>query len=269
MRRILAHERLTAEEGSPGSWLYILHGVFGAGRNWTTVARRLVRERPDWGVLLVDLRGHGASQGMPPPHTVDAAAEDLFALAELLGDAPDAVLGHSFGGKVALAYAARGPVGLRQVWVIDSTPASRLPGGSAWRMLELVRNLPPTFHARDELVGALEREGFARPVAQWMATNLERRDGGLAWRFDPEVMEELLLDFFRTDLWSVVERPPKGLALHFVKATESSVLTPEDIARIERAGNAVAYDEVAGSHWLNAENPDALVGLLSAGLPQG
>jgi pimeloyl-ACP methyl ester carboxylesterase len=267
MGQVLSHERVTVEGAKPSSWLYMLHGIFGAGRNWSSLAKRLTRERPDWGVVLVDLRQHGASQGFVPPHTLGAAANDLAVLADETGLQPAAILGHSFGGKVALAFAGTRPRGLKQLWVVDSTPAAREPDGSAWRMLEIIRRMPRVFASRDELIAALEREGFAKPVAQWMATNLERRNGELGWRFDPDSMEALIRDFFRTDLWHLVERPPADLTLNFVKATESRILTPEDVARIRDAGDAVAYHEIEGGHWLNTDNPGALVKLLSTGLP--
>src|SRR5687768_4212315 len=85
--------------------LYVLHGIFGAGRNWASIARKLVRTRRDWSVRLIDLRQHGASQGFPAPHTLSAAAADVDYLARELNEQPAAVLGHSFGGKVALMYA--------------------------------------------------------------------------------------------------------------------------------------------------------------------
>jgi pimeloyl-ACP methyl ester carboxylesterase len=265
---LLAHARVSAPGAEPGSWLYVLHGIFGAGRNWASVARRIVRARPDWGALLIDLRQHGASQGFAPPHTVAAAAADLARLAESVAPAA-AVLGHSFGGKVALAYAAAAPAGLRQVWVVDSTPAAREPAGSAWRMLEVVEALPDAFASRDELIAALERAGFARPVAQWMATNLEHRDGVLRWRFDLDAMRQLMLDFFRTDLWRVLEQPPPGVDIHIVKASESSVLGPEAVRRIERLRDGVRLHHVDGGHWLNADNPEALVERIAQALPRG
>lgn len=285
MNPVLAHERVTADTAEPDRWLYVLHGIFGAGRNWGSVARRVVRARPDWGVLLVDLRQHGASQGFAAPHTIDAAISDLAVLASTEMPAA-AVLGHSFGGKVALAFAATRPEGLRQVWIVDSTPEAREPGGTAWRMLEVVRGLPDAFASRDELVDVLEAAGFARPVGQWMATNLVPVDGALSWRFDLSALEELMLDFFPLDLWDVIEQPPPGVAIHVVKASESSVLSPAAIRRVEAAGAAltgtadsrdgepgpqtnrvVTLHEVAGGHWLNADNPAALVDLLVAQLP--
>jgi esterase len=268
---VLAHDRVVGGDAEPGRWLYVLHGIFGAGRNWSSIARRIVSARPDWGALLVDLRQHGASQGFPPPHTLTSAAADLAGLAEETEAPPHALLAHSFGGKVALAYAATAPADLEQLWIVDSTPSARAPGGSAWHMLQTVRSLPPTFPTRDTLIDALEREGVARPVAQWMATNLERTESGMRWRFEVDAMAALLRSFFQTDLWPVVEAPPDGLSVHFVKASESSVLGAEAVARLERAAQDkdVALHVVKGGHWLNADNPEALIELLVESLPRG
>lgn len=250
-----------ADGHSPERWMAVLHGIYGAGRNWRSVARELVGERPDWGAVLVDLRQHGDSLGFRPPHTLERAAADLDTIAV----APvRAVLGHSFGGKVALLRGRDDP-GIRQVWVVDSTPEAREPEGSAWSMLETLRRLPRRFDDRDAAVAALVSERVDRPVALWMTANLERTDGGYAWRIDLDDMEALLLDFFRTDLWEIVEAPRDGLEIHFVRATRSPVLGMDALTRIRDAGIAtgrVFVHDVTGGHWLNADNPDALVDLI-------
>jgi pimeloyl-ACP methyl ester carboxylesterase len=254
----------------PRSWLLVLHGFFGAGRNWATVARGLTTARPDWGAVLADLRLHGGSQGFPPPHTLKSCADDLAGLAGALDVPVGAVLGHSFGGKVALAYLARRPAGLRQVWVVDADPSAAPPQGSAWQMLRTVRGLPPVFRARDELVEALARRGVDRRTADWMATNLERTGDGYRWRLDFEGLEALLQDFFRTDLWAVIEDAPPDVGVHVVKAMQSNVISDASVARLEAIGRAagrVFVDQIPGGHWLNADNPDAVTRLLAAHLP--
>jgi esterase len=270
MGNVLHHERVTAGT-EPQQWIWVLHGIYGAGRNWASVLRRVVRSRPEWGALLVDLRQHGASQAFPPPHTVDAAAVDLVALADAVGVPPAAVLGHSFGGKIALLFAgldAPATQALRQVWVIDSTPESREPAGSAWTMLNLLRSMPPRFRTRAELVDALESHGVQRGVAQWMATNLEACPSGYRWRFDLDAMEALLLSFFETEAWNVIESPPAGLDVHVVKAEDSGVLAGAALARVGAAAAAgTLLHRVAGGHWVNAENPGAIEELLIARLP--
>jgi esterase len=269
---ILHHERIATPGSEPGRWMLLLHGIFGAGRNWSTVARRLVGKRADWGVVLVDLRQHAASQGFPRPHSLAAAAADLHELVSAEGVDASALLGHSFGGKVGLVYAKEPARPLTQLWVVDSTPDAREPSGSAWGMLQVLRRVPDSFEDREAAVRALEEQGVAGPTAQWMTTNLVRGDHGrLRWRISIDDMEELLLDFFRTDAWDVVESPPQGLVLHFVKAEESSVLSEEACRRIgeaEKRTGRVHLHRVEGGHWLNADNPDALVALLSAELPR-
>lgn len=250
----------------------VLHGIYGRGRNWTTLARQLAGIRPDWASLLVDLRLHGASPDFEPPHTVAAAAADLVVLEDETRREAAAVLGHSFGGKVALVHAAGGHDHLSQVWIIDSTPEAREPRGSAWRVLETVRGLPAAFPSRAAASEGIVAAGYSRAVAAWLASNLRFDHGRYVWRLDFEAMEALLRDFFRVDLWDVVEAPPAGTVLHFVKANDSTVLSEEGCARIEEARQRhgqVFLHRVDGGHWLHVDNPEAILRLLATHLPGG
>lgn len=187
---------------------------------------------------------------------------DLSKVVTARGLEAPSVLGHSFGGKVALTYAAQADPAPPSVWVIDSTPDVREPAGSAWEMLAVLRRNPGPFDGRGTVIAAIESEGFATPVAQWMSTNVEATpDGKWRWRLDPDQMEALLLSFFETDAWGAVEDPPPGTHIHFVKASESSILDMGARARIQAAamrhGQAHLHI-VEGGHWLNADNPEGL-----------
>ena len=67
-------------------------------------------DRP-WRMLMVDQRNHGASSALAlhPPHSVEASAGDLADLVDtqLGGRVPDAMLGHSLGGKTVLEFLRR------------------------------------------------------------------------------------------------------------------------------------------------------------------
>jgi pimeloyl-ACP methyl ester carboxylesterase len=264
-RPVLHHDLIVASGASPDRWMLLLPGIYGAGRNWQSIARAFVRERTDWGVVTVDLRQHGRSPRFQPPHTVQACADDLFELERSLALESEAVLGHSFGGKVALLYAREAP-GLGRAWIVDSTPDARPPSGSAWRMLRVLRLHSEPFPDRAAVIAAVESEGFDDSVAQWMSTNAVPGEDGLTWRIDPDDMEELLRDFFRTDVWSVVENPPPNVTVHMVRATRSSVMDDEAAERVRGAAaltGRVYLHEVEGGHWLNADNPEALHSLLT------
>lgn len=266
--------RSDPEDERDRSWLWMLHGIYGAGRNWRTVAEELSERRSDWGCLLVDLRLHGDSPDMEPPHTLEACAGDVERLASSLDRGPRALLGHSFGAKVALRFLQdAAPAGRRppeQVWVVDAPPGTDGRRGSADRMLRTVRSLPEPFGSREEAVTLLAEHGFERPVARWMATNLELTDGEYRWRLDWDAMEELLEDFFRHDFWGVVEDPPPATEIHVLKAEGSPALDEDDCHRVERAGartGRVWLHRLRGGHWLNADDPEAVTQLLARRLP--
>jgi pimeloyl-ACP methyl ester carboxylesterase len=257
--------KVMAEGGAPRSWHLFLHGILGSGANWRTIARRLVAERPEWGALLVDLRMHGRSQGAPPPHTLDAAADDLVRLVAASDLRITGVVGHSFGGKVALAL--RGKLELAETWVLDSTPGARpepkSDPDSAEHVLEALYRLPPAFPDRAAFVAAMTGAGFSRALADWLAMNLEPADGaGYRLRLDLDAIGDLLTDYYRRDLWSALESGPG--AMHLVVAQRSRAL--DDADRRRAASLPIALHTIDAGHWLHMEAPDALVALLSAEL---
>ena len=270
-----AHRVVRSETrgGHPVGRLYLLHGFFGSGRNWSAIARGVVRARPDWEAVLVDLRLHGESSGAQPPHTVQASGADVARLAASLppSGGPSAVLGHSFGGKVALSSIELIDPSCSQTWVIDSTPSAGTTAAGAQSMMRLLTEIPGPFESRRAGADAVEHGGFPRFVAEWMATNLVSAGDGYVWRFDMGELHALLADFFRTDLWKQVENPPESCEVRFVRATRNSILSESDASRIERLhseGHLVQLDTLEGGHWLNMDNPDGLINLIRAGLPR-
>lgn len=256
---ILAHQAVQ-QEGARGT-AYVLHGVLGSGNNFRSFVLRLTRERPEWRFVLVDLRHHGRSVGAEPPNTIEACVQDLLELSGALGTLPEIVIGHSFGGKVALAYArhlsrvesipgAAPDVGnhlesipdggkarvesipdietaraaLQQVWALDSNPGAQKPGpdNQVLRVMAALRATSGPFPTRQAAVDALTMgRGLSTGLAQWLVTNLERRGDELVWRYDLDAIEELLEDYFREDLWDYLEAA-RGAPEHHLLVAERS-----------------------------------------------
>jgi len=255
--------------------LLMLHGIYGRGRNWLAVARTLVERRPDWCCWLADMRHHGDAHPGADGGTLDALAGDIEAWGAAQGVTPDAVLGHSFGGKVALAYDARQAARPLQTWVIDSTPEAKSPSGSAWDMLGIVRNLPQVFRSRQDAIAGIEAGGFSTEVAQWMSTNLVHDADAFRWRLDFDVMEHLLHEFFQTSLWPVLDPGAASHDIHVLKASQSSVISADAVARLESLEAAsgpgrarVHLHHREGGHWIHAESPAVVVELLAEWLPR-
>jgi pimeloyl-ACP methyl ester carboxylesterase len=272
------HSIVTGGDPAPACWMLVLHGIYGSGANWRTFARQLGARRPDWGLVLVDLRQHGQSQGAPGPHTVTAAARDLAALDTLLkeqGRVVRAVCGHSFGGKVALEYRAPAGSELAQTWVIDASPGARPealsdPHNTVARVLAMLDELPGRFTDRDDFIRQVEDRGLARPLGQWLAMNLVRQDGAYVSRLDLASMRALLTDYYGLDSWPALESGAGEV--HMVIAGKSSAVSPEDRARLDELGRASASVTVTyipeSGHWVHIEAPDALLDMVAAGLPR-
>jgi len=271
----LHHERIARSDQAPTRWLVLTHGIYGAGSNWRSIARKLTEQRREWGVVLVDLRGHGRSESGEPPHTIAACAEDVRALIATLGDV-HAIAGHSFGGKVALA--TRRLLELDQTWVLDASPsARRVPGAppaegsghgetTVLRVLELMERGPRTWDRREDFIAAVTGEGHEVGLAQWLAMSLvPDGTGKLVLRFDLAALREMIGDYHATDLWEVLEAP--GGDVEIVVAERSPTLSAADRGRLAAAPAHVHVHYVTAGHWLHIDAPAAVVDLLAARLP--
>jgi pimeloyl-ACP methyl ester carboxylesterase len=248
--------------------MLFLHGIFGSGANWRAFARRWVESNPAWGAVLVDLRQHGLSQGFPGPHTVQAAAEDLLGLEGVEG-----ALGHSFGGKVALAYVAARRGDLEVAHILDVMPGVRTTGRgseSTLQVMTLLESSPPVLPTREALVDRVVEAGLGRDLGQWLAMNLVREpDGTYRLRLEVPTLRALLEDHLRLDLWPVVEAPPGRVQLRFVLGGKSTQFNEAERARLEavcaRLPDRVHMDVLPGAgHWVHVDDPEGLFRVVSS-----
>lgn len=264
-----AYQIEAAPGATPTHTAFLLHGILGSRRNWRTMARTLVRAHPDWQVVLVDLRCHGDSKAPPPPHTLAACAEDLRYLADEVAD-PSVIIGHSFGGKVAMTYAREHGEGLEECWVLDATPEAGYPAADVdnevLEVLETLEQIVMPLEEREDVIDILEGKGFSTMLARWMTTNLEAGPhGGFVWRFDLDGVRELLGSYYTEDLMPFLAAP--GCDVHIVRAGRSNRWTPELVHTLETMSSRVHTQEIANAgHWLHVDAPKVVASLLGDAL---
>lgn len=249
----------------------LLHGALGSGNNLRSLAVKLAKLRPEYRFCLVDLRHHGESQGAPPPNTLEACARDLDELERQLGTHADVIAGHSFGGKTALMHAQLFPGRARQVWVLDSNPGSQVPTSEneVLRVLETVRRTTTPAPDRQQVIAQLMEQGLSSGTSNWLATNLQRSDEGFVWRFNLDAIHELMLDYFRVDLWPLLEERSEQADFRVVVAERSDRWAPDNRTRVQElaARTAVKLHVVPNAgHWLHVDNPAFLLELISGNL---
>lgn len=260
----IAHVR--APGAVPRETALFLHGILGSGSNLRSLAQALVQASPHVQATLVDLRLHGRSKGVAAPHDVRACATDLTRLAAQLALPVTAVLGHSFGGKVALAYHESAP-GLERLVLLDSYPGvrpDRAGSEETMAVIAMLARLPRQYARREQFIEQVHAEGHSRMVADWLAMNLARTTDGFVLDVDLPGIEALLDSYFSLDLWPVLER--SSARVDVVIGGRSRVWNEDDRSSIEalaaRKPNLHVHVLPEAGHWVHVDGAEALRNLL-------
>jgi len=191
--------------------LLAIHGLTGHGRRWQTLA---TRHLPEIAVAAPDLIGHGRSS-WAAPWTFEANVGALVALLEDQADGPVVVVGHSFGGAVAMHLAAARPDLVAGLVLLD--PAVGLDG--EW-MREIAESMlaSPDYPDREEA----RTEKFTGSWADVEPAELDRDldehlialpGGRFGWRICVPAMMA-----YWSELARDVVLPPSGIPTTLVRA---------------------------------------------------
>jgi pimeloyl-ACP methyl ester carboxylesterase len=263
-------ERLaTRTVGDAGPHVVFVHGLFGQGKNWTTIAKGLAdRHR----VTLLDLPNHGHS---PWTETVDYVDMAELVAAELASyDEPVTLVGHSMGGKVSMTLALRRPELVRALVVVDIAPVEYpVSGGrtddpdeeaspfadyiAAMKAMDL-----GALQRREEADAALRAAVPSRMVRSFLLQSLVREglgaDGTWRWRLNLDLLErdlERLRGF---------PDPPPGARYDgpvlWVAGADSHYVLPEDRDRMVELFPATRLVRIKNAgHWVHSEQPEVFL----------
>jgi len=248
--------------------LILVHGGLDHCRNWDAIAREL---QPHFHVVAPDLRGHGDSEwAKGSSYSLADHVYDLSRLIRFAGLQDAAIVGHSMGGMVALAYAGTYPARVSRLGVLDGVflaGSRRTPiheQMSRWidQLDRIGEREPSAFRTIEEASQRLSARNKRLTPAQ--ALHLARHgvrqsaDGLYRWKFDHHLRARapyrLLPDDY-TGLWSRIDcstllmwgdesylSDPTGLLPHFKRA---------EMVKIAGAG-----------HWLHHDRLDEVLASL-------
>jgi pimeloyl-ACP methyl ester carboxylesterase len=238
----------TILHGAPTSEppLLIAHGLFGSGRNWGVIAKRLSDTRQ---VIAVDMRNHWASF-WADDHSYTALAEDLAQVIQAFGTEAD-VLGHSMGGKAAMVLALTQPALVRRLIVADIAPAAYAHSQShliaAMGGVDLSR-----VTARGDAEAQLRQTVEDPTVRAFLLQSLDVK--AKTWRLNLDV-----LDAQMDAITGWPGTSGEGVApTLFLLGGDSDYMTPEGRAAAKTLFPGARFAKIPGAgHWLHAEKPRA------------
>jgi esterase len=254
----MAAVQLAASEYGSGPPVAILHGLFGSGRNWRSIAQQLAARHR---VLTFDLRNHGVS-GWAERMSYTDMVEDLRASLRARDIGHAVLLGHSMGGKVAMLTALLHPGEIDRLVVVDIAPAPNPPTLLAYvktmRAVDL-RGITRRGEADARLVHAIPDSAERAFLLQ----NLVIDDGHARWRLNLETIEREFSEIVGfPDL--PVNTAYRGPTL-FVAGARSDHIRPEHEPGIRRLFPQAQITRIEGAgHWVHAEQPRAFLRAVEA-----
>jgi esterase len=229
--------------------LLIVHGLFGSGRNWGAIAKRMGQTRA---VYAVDMRNHAGSP-WADSHGYDDLAADLAGVIARMDGPPD-VLGHSMGGKAAMMLALTRPAMVKRLLIADIAPVAYTHSQNhliaAMRALDLSQ-VTTRGDADAALRGAVPDDA----TRAFLLQSLELRDGA-RWMLNLDVLER---EMGRITGWPDVGGQFDGPAL-FLSGARSDYVRSEHRAGIKALFPAARFAKLPDAgHWLHAESPRAFI----------
>jgi len=162
----------TIDWGGRGEWLVLLHGLASQAHIWDLVAPQLV---DSFRVIAIDQRGHGLSDKPDTGYDFASMTHDLDQMLTVLGIERAVLIGHSWGGNVAVQYAVDHPERVSGLVLVDGG-FLQIPAHVDWPTAEKMLEPP-------ELIGT-PAEGFRANLRLWM---------GAAW--SPTAVDITLQNF--------------------------------------------------------------------------
>jgi esterase len=246
---------LNAIQAGDGPPVVLLHGLFGVARNFGAVQRALASR---FRVVALDLRNHGES-----PHQADMRYSTLAADARetllSLGIEKAAVIGHSMGGKTAMALALRWPEQVGRLLVSDIAPVVYQHGNDAIAETMAAIPLIPSL-TRQEADAALAAAVPRPDVRAFLLQNL-RLGSSPRWRIGLLEIAAAIPDL---EGWTELPGTYAGPSL-FVAGANSDYILPEHRPVIRgQFPNARFLAVKNAGHWVHADNPAGFLSVVEA-----
>jgi pimeloyl-ACP methyl ester carboxylesterase len=247
-----------------GPPLVILHGLYGSSDNWVTIAKNL---SDSFTVYLPDQRNHGQSPHSEI-HDYDSMRDDLYELVNVLSLKKFFLVGHSMGGKTAIAFALKWPEMLNGLLIADISPFTTEKGRDSVfsQHSEILKAILAVdlskVSSRKDAETLLAENIQSEQIKGFILKNIQRNgDNSFSWKLNaPSLFKNL------GKITEGVERHPEyhlqitGFPVIFLRGADSDYIPQEDIKDIMKVFPAAEIIDITDAgHWIHTDKPGEVV----------
>jgi esterase len=246
---------LNAIQSGEGPPVVLLHGLFGAARNFGAIQRAVAAR---YRVVALDMRNHGDSPHAPDMRYPTLAA-DVRETLQSLGIEKAAVVGHSMGGKAAMAMALRWPDQVGRLLVADIAPVNYQHGNDT--IADAMAAIPLTASLTRAAADAALTDAVPRPdIRAFLLQNL-RFGASPHWRIGLHEIAAAIPDL---EGWIDLPGSYAGPSV-FVTGANSDYVRPEHRPIIRTQFPTARFVAIKNAgHWVHADNPAGFLSVLEA-----
>ena len=229
-------------ENSPP--LMIIHGLYGSGKNWGVIAKRLSDK---FHVIAVDLRNHGESPWFGS-HNYHDMAQDLVEVISYLNIRPD-IIGHSMGGKAAMVLALKNPNFVNRLLIADIAPVKYEHDQS--KFIEAMQKVDLSkVEKRSEATAALSKFVEDKSLQSFFTQSLDLKTK--SWKLNLDVLSSHMHEILS---FPKIDEKFSGQTLFF-RGEKSEYIRAEHREIINSFFTKARFATLKDAgHWLHAEKP--------------
>ena len=243
--------------GNSEKHIIILHGLFGMGDNWKSIALRL--SNIGHTVHLIDQRNHGKSF-WNDKISYELMSKDLFEYFDHFKITNAIIIGHSMGGKTAMKFALEFPIKVLKLIIVDISPKKY--NSSHGEIIEGLLKI--NF---DKVKSRLEVDNYLlnfipeKGIRQFLMKNLYRlSENKFALRVNIKSISNKINNYY-----DEISSDKKFLKeTIFIKGELSDYIKLDDLKDIKILFPNAKIEIVPNSgHWIHSEKKDYFIDLVS------
>ena len=244
-----------------GSPIMFIHGLYGCSDNWLSIAKHFsVNHR----LIIPDLRNHGNSFHSNE-FSYDILIGDIISLIDSLNMSKISIIGHSMGGKIAMAIACKFPDLIDKLIIVDIAPVDYnnylTPAQTEFHtsIINCFNNVRLNeIHSYTDLYNKLDKLKCSNNIKQLLAKNLRKnKDKSFEWKLNFKAIESNLSNILDNN---IDDNHHYSEECTFIRGDLSDYVSNEVINTVNNFfPKAIIYTIPKAGHWIHSEQPNLLV----------